>query len=76
MAHCHSMNVIHRDLKPENFLMADKGDDAAIKATDFGLSVFFKVGGLEGGQVERRAGVKRAEQRKGSARLRQQLSCR
>lgn len=38
------MNVIHRDLKPENFLLTDKSDKALIKATDFGLSVFFKDG--------------------------------
>jgi serine/threonine protein kinase len=36
------MNVIHRDLKPENFLLTDKTEAANIKATDFGLSVFFK----------------------------------
>jgi calcium-dependent protein kinase len=29
-------------LKPENFLFADKSENAAVKATDFGLSVFFK----------------------------------
>lgn len=42
VAHCHSMGVIHRDLKPENFLMATTVTDSEIKATDFGLSVFFK----------------------------------
>jgi serine/threonine protein kinase len=42
VAHCHDMGVIHRDLKPENFLLTEKGPNAAIKATDFGLSVFFK----------------------------------
>eukprot|EP00775_Hariotina_reticulata_P005659 gene5659-5898_t len=42
--HCHNMNVIHRDLKPENFLLTDKSDGALLKATDFGLSVFFKDG--------------------------------
>ncbi|KAF0890226.1 hypothetical protein E2562_039499 [Oryza meyeriana var. granulata] len=41
---CHSMGVMHRDLKPENFLLLSKGDDAPLKATDFGLSVFFKEG--------------------------------
>lgn len=43
--HCHQMAVIHRDLKPENFLLQDKSQAAAgsnLKATDFGLSVFFK----------------------------------
>ncbi|XP_072954861.1 calcium-dependent protein kinase 2 isoform X2 [Typha angustifolia] len=41
---CHSMGVIHRDLKPENFLLLNKEEDAPLKATDFGLSVFFKEG--------------------------------
>ncbi|KAF8041233.1 hypothetical protein BT93_B3230 [Corymbia citriodora subsp. variegata] len=41
---CHSMGVIHRDLKPENFLLLNKEEDSPLKATDFGLSVFFKPG--------------------------------
>lgn len=41
---CHSMGVIHRDLKPENFLLASKEENAPLKATDFGLSVFYKQG--------------------------------
>ncbi|XP_039005338.1 calcium-dependent protein kinase 3-like [Hibiscus syriacus] len=41
---CHSMGVIHRDLKPENFLFLSKDEDSPLKATDFGLSVFFKPG--------------------------------
>ncbi|KAJ3684363.1 hypothetical protein LUZ61_013527 [Rhynchospora tenuis] len=41
---CHSMGVMHRDLKPENFLLQSKAEDAPIKATDFGLSVFYKEG--------------------------------
>lgn len=41
---CHSMGVIHRDLKPENFLLLNKNEDAPLKATDFGLSVFYKPG--------------------------------
>ncbi|KAH7289952.1 hypothetical protein KP509_30G025300 [Ceratopteris richardii] len=41
---CHVMGVIHRDLKPENFLLQSKRDDSPLKATDFGLSVFFKPG--------------------------------
>ncbi|KAE9463285.1 hypothetical protein C3L33_04806, partial [Rhododendron williamsianum] len=41
---CHSMGVIHRDLKPENFLLLNKQEDSPLKATDFGLSVFFKEG--------------------------------
>ncbi len=44
VSHCHAMNVIHRDLKPENFLFSSKDDSAPVKATDFGLSVFFKDG--------------------------------
>ncbi|RWW05327.1 hypothetical protein BHE74_00023451 [Ensete ventricosum] len=39
---CHSLGVMHRDLKPENFLFASAGEDAVLKATDFGLSVFYK----------------------------------
>ncbi|BBN04182.1 calcium-dependent protein kinase [Marchantia polymorpha subsp. ruderalis] len=39
---CHSLGVMHRDLKPENFLLANRHEDAPLKATDFGLSVFFK----------------------------------
>jgi calcium-dependent protein kinase len=41
---CHSMGVIHRDLKPENFLFLSKDEDSPLKATDFGLSVFYKPG--------------------------------
>ncbi|CAL4894182.1 unnamed protein product [Urochloa decumbens] len=41
---CHTMGVIHRDLKPENFLLLNKDENAPLKATDFGLSVFFKEG--------------------------------
>uniref|UniRef100_A0A452ZEF1 non-specific serine/threonine protein kinase n=1 Tax=Aegilops tauschii subsp. strangulata TaxID=200361 RepID=A0A452ZEF1_AEGTS len=41
---CHTMGVIHRDLKPENFLLLSKEENAPLKATDFGLSVFFKEG--------------------------------
>ncbi|KAH9322094.1 hypothetical protein KI387_016733, partial [Taxus chinensis] len=41
---CHSLGVMHRDLKPENFLLASTDEEAALKATDFGLSVFFKPG--------------------------------
>ncbi|VVA35761.1 PREDICTED: calcium-dependent [Prunus dulcis] len=37
---CHSLGVMHRDLKPENFLFDSEEEDAALKATDFGLSVF------------------------------------
>lgn len=44
VAHCHSMGVMHRDLKPENFLLESRADNAGIKCTDFGLSVFFKPG--------------------------------
>ncbi|KAK6936926.1 Protein kinase domain [Dillenia turbinata] len=41
---CHSMGVVHRDLKPENFLLLNKAENSPLKATDFGLSVFFKQG--------------------------------
>lgn len=41
---CHSMGVIHRDLKPENFLLLNKTESSPLKATDFGLSVFYKQG--------------------------------
>lgn len=41
---CHNLGVFHRDLKPENFLLANKDENAPLKATDFGLSVFFKPG--------------------------------
>ncbi|XP_010675716.2 calcium-dependent protein kinase 33 [Beta vulgaris subsp. vulgaris] len=41
---CHFMGVMHRDLKPENFLLANKDENAALKATDFGLSVFIEEG--------------------------------
>uniref|UniRef100_A0A1D1YLK3 non-specific serine/threonine protein kinase n=1 Tax=Anthurium amnicola TaxID=1678845 RepID=A0A1D1YLK3_9ARAE len=42
--YCHSMGVMHRDLKPENFLFLNKEEKSPLKATDFGLSVFFKPG--------------------------------
>lgn len=42
VAHCHLLGVIHRDLKPENFLLDSKCDEATLKCTDFGLSVFYK----------------------------------
>ncbi|KAI3687464.1 hypothetical protein L1987_81161 [Smallanthus sonchifolius] len=41
---CHTMGVFHRDLKPENFLLLNTDEDSPLKATDFGLSVFFKPG--------------------------------
>ncbi|KEH20949.1 calmodulin-domain kinase CDPK protein [Medicago truncatula] len=41
---CHSLGVMHRDLKPENFLFDTVDEDAKLKATDFGLSVFYKPG--------------------------------
>ncbi|KAK9835373.1 hypothetical protein WJX81_005486 [Elliptochloris bilobata] len=44
VAHCHHLGVIHRDLKPENFLLADQSERAELKATDFGLSAFFRPG--------------------------------
>lgn len=41
---CHFMGVMHRDLKPENFLLSSKSENAVLKATDFGLSVFIEEG--------------------------------
>ncbi|KAK2434841.1 calcium-dependent protein kinase SK5 [Trifolium repens] len=41
---CHSLGVMHRDLKPENFLFDTVHEDAKLKATDFGLFVFYKPG--------------------------------
>ncbi|KAL3640630.1 Calcium-dependent protein kinase 10 [Castilleja foliolosa] len=41
---CHQNGVVHRDLKPENFLFANKKENSALKAIDFGLSIFFKPG--------------------------------
>ncbi|KAB5511760.1 hypothetical protein DKX38_028789 [Salix brachista] len=41
---CHSLGVMHRDLKPENFLLHNVEEDAPLKATDFGISVFYKPG--------------------------------
>ncbi|KAI3919223.1 hypothetical protein MKW92_012791 [Papaver armeniacum] len=41
---CHSLGVMHRDLKPENFLFSNTDEDASLKATDFGLSVFYRPG--------------------------------
>ena len=41
---CHSLGVMHRDLNPENFLFASTAEEAPLKATDFGLSMFYKPG--------------------------------
>ncbi|KAL6870986.1 hypothetical protein ACP4OV_014834 [Aristida adscensionis] len=41
---CHAMGVVHRDIKPENFLLLSDAEDAPLKATDFGLSVFYRDG--------------------------------
>mmetsp|Transcript_5432 Transcript_5432/g.9579 ORF Transcript_5432/g.9579 Transcript_5432/m.9579 type:complete len:530 (-) Transcript_5432:182-1771(-) len=38
----HKKGLVHRDLKPENFLLDGPGDDAKLKATDFGLSAYLK----------------------------------
>eukprot|EP00240_Pyramimonas_obovata_P001787 CAMPEP_0118929800 /NCGR_PEP_ID=MMETSP1169-20130426/6692_1 /TAXON_ID=36882 /ORGANISM="Pyramimonas obovata, Strain CCMP722" /LENGTH=520 /DNA_ID=CAMNT_0006872055 /DNA_START=55 /DNA_END=1617 /DNA_ORIENTATION=+ len=42
VAQSHALGVMHRDLKPENFLLKDKTDAALVKATDWGLSAFFR----------------------------------
>jgi calcium-dependent protein kinase len=49
--HCHQLGVMHLDLKPENFLLADDSPDAPLKVTDFGLSRFFRAGGLGPGPL-------------------------
>lgn len=43
---CHSLGVMHRDLKPENFLFVNEEEDSSLKTIDFGLSMFFKPGGI------------------------------
>jgi len=45
LAYCHEKDIVHRDLKPENFLFDGPGDDARLKATDFGLSTFVPKNG-------------------------------
>ncbi|KAF5934662.1 hypothetical protein HYC85_030833 [Camellia sinensis] len=35
---------MHRDLKPENFLFDTPDEGTKLKATDFGLSIFYKPG--------------------------------
>ena len=39
-----ALSMLRRDLKPENFLLADQSDRSELKATDFGLSAFFRPG--------------------------------
>mmetsp|Transcript_5873 Transcript_5873/g.12356 ORF Transcript_5873/g.12356 Transcript_5873/m.12356 type:complete len:613 (+) Transcript_5873:155-1993(+) len=39
----HKKGLVHRDLKPENFLLDGPGDDATLKATDFGLSAYLNA---------------------------------
>ena len=36
--------MIHRDLKLENFLFVNRKENSPLKAINFGLSVFFKLG--------------------------------
>ncbi|CAI5954307.1 unnamed protein product [Closterium sp. NIES-65] len=44
---CHALGIVHRDLKPENFLLSSRDPDTAeLKATDFGLSCFYKGEGM------------------------------
>lgn len=40
----HLKHILFRDLKPENFLLSNKDPNAPLKATDFGLSVFYHPG--------------------------------
>ncbi|CAI9260798.1 unnamed protein product [Lactuca saligna] len=40
----HMIGVFHRDFKPENFFFLSIDEDSPLKATRFGLSVFFKSG--------------------------------
>ncbi|KIZ03926.1 hypothetical protein MNEG_4026 [Monoraphidium neglectum] len=41
---CHARGVMHRDVKPENFLLAAEGCAASCRASDFGVSAFFRPG--------------------------------
>ncbi|CAI9270358.1 unnamed protein product [Lactuca saligna] len=41
---CHTMGVFHRDFKAGNFFSLSTDEDSPLKATEFGLSVFFKPG--------------------------------
>jgi len=43
LSYLHSKGILHRDLKPENILLSNKGMEATLKISDFGLS---KPGGL------------------------------
>mmetsp|Transcript_46180 Transcript_46180/g.53468 ORF Transcript_46180/g.53468 Transcript_46180/m.53468 type:complete len:511 (+) Transcript_46180:33-1565(+) len=36
--YCHQNKIVHRDLKPQNILFDTKGEDAALKIVDFGVS--------------------------------------
>ena len=44
IAQCHAKNIIYRDIKPNNFLFFSTADDSPLKATDFGLSVYYPPG--------------------------------
>lgn len=39
VSQCHAKGIVYRDIKPDNFLFLTKDEDAALKATDFGLSI-------------------------------------
>ncbi|CAO2149483.1 unnamed protein product [Urochloa humidicola] len=41
---CHFMGVMHRNVQPENLLLASAAEDAPLKATNFGISVFIEEG--------------------------------
>ncbi|KAA8546895.1 hypothetical protein F0562_003324 [Nyssa sinensis] len=42
---CLSMGVMHKDFNPESFLLLSTDEDSLLKATDFGFSMFLKLGG-------------------------------
>ncbi|KAI3434966.1 hypothetical protein D9Q98_003018 [Chlorella vulgaris] len=54
VAQCHSKDVILRDVKPHNWVFAAPGDDAPLKAVDFGISVYCP----KGEYITQRAGTR------------------
>nr|AGT16817.1 calcium dependent protein kinase [Saccharum hybrid cultivar R570] len=43
-AECHLCGLVHQDMKPENLLFKSNKEDSPLKAIDFGLSDFIKLG--------------------------------